>query len=148
VFAAYFTNKLSLPITVTVIIGLGVVFTWAICGNIARYSLFWKMHRIARDNWLAGQSAELRNAYAEDPGCRKYLETKTLSPLTFSPVIVVNALPAIAAILLACWEGRLDWTYVSKVVFAIIFICAVVFVAIIWLKPKSRPRPGATGGVH
>ena len=140
VFAAYFTKNLPLPITVCVIIGLGVVFTWAICGNIARYSLFWKMHRIARDNWLAGQT-KLLEAYKNDLECRKYLETETLPPPTFYPVIVINALPSLAALLLIWWERRLDWIFVSKAVVAMILICGMAFVVIKWLKPKSRPRP-------
>jgi len=49
VFVAYFTDKISLGITVLVVIGLAAVFTIAIWINVVRYSLFWKLHRIARN---------------------------------------------------------------------------------------------------
>ena len=75
-----------------------------------------------------------------DTQCRKYIETKTLPPVTFYPVILINALPAIAAILLVYWEGRLDWIFVGKVVVGMILFCGLAFVVVIWLKPKSRPR--------
>jgi len=103
VFLAYFTCHIPLSIAALVIIGLGVVFTWAMWGNIVRYTLLWKMHRIARDNWLAGQST-LRSALHDDPECKKYLSITTLSPSTFWPVIIINLLPAAAAVLLVLWR--------------------------------------------
>ena len=103
VFLAYFTGKMSLKMSASVIVRLGVVFTLAICSNIKRYRLFWKLHRIARDNWLEGQSA-LGEAFRLDPECEKYLKLKTLPLRAFSPVVVINLLPAFAAVLLLIWR--------------------------------------------
>jgi hypothetical protein len=86
-----------------VIVGLGVVFTLAIWANIARYRLFWKLHRIARDNWLAGQSV-LRQAYRADAECEKYLRLRALPPTAFLPVIIINLVPAAGAVLLFWWR--------------------------------------------
>jgi hypothetical protein len=99
VFLAYFTQKMSLRMAAAVIVALGVVFTLAICSNIMRYRLFWKLHRIARDHWLAGQS-ELREAYRADADCEKYLMLKALPLIAFWPVIIINLLPAAGAVLL------------------------------------------------
>jgi hypothetical protein len=103
VFLAYFTQKMSLRMAAAVIVGLGVVFTLAIWANIARYRLFWKLHRIARDNWLAGQSV-LRQAYRADAECEKYLRLRALPPTAFLPVIIINLVPAAGAVLLFWWR--------------------------------------------
>jgi hypothetical protein len=103
VFLAYFTQKMSLRMAAAVIVGLGVVFTLAIWANIARYRLFWKLHRIARDNWLAGQSV-LRQAYRADAECEKYLRLRALPLTAFLPVIVINLVPAAGAVLLFWWR--------------------------------------------
>jgi hypothetical protein len=103
VFVAYFTDKISLGITVLVVIGLAVVFTIAIVFNIVRYSLFWKLHRIARNRWLQGQT-ELRAALFADPACKKYLEMEEIPFISFAPVVVINLLPAVAALVLRAME--------------------------------------------
>ena len=103
VFLAYFTNKMPLGITVLVVIGLGLVFGWAMWKNIERYVLLWKLHRITRDNWLNGQS-DLRKELVADKQCEDYLNIKEFSPYTFSPVMIINLLPAAAAILLFVWK--------------------------------------------
>jgi hypothetical protein len=103
VFLAYFTQKMSLRMAAAVIVGLGVVFTLAIWANIVRYRLFWKLHRIARDNWLAGQSV-LRQAYRADAECEKYLRLRALPLTAFLPVIIINLLPAAGAMLLFWWR--------------------------------------------
>jgi hypothetical protein len=103
VFLAYFTQKMSLRMAAAVIVGLGVVFTLAIWANIARYRLFWKLHRIARDNWLAGQSV-LRQAYRADAECEKYLRLRALPLTAFLPVIIINLVPAAGAVLLFWWR--------------------------------------------
>jgi hypothetical protein len=103
VFLAYFTQKMSLRMAAAVIVGLGVVFALAIWANIARYRLFWKLHRIARDNWLAGQSV-LRQAYRADAECEKYLRLRALPLTAFFPVIIINLVPAAGAVLLFWWR--------------------------------------------
>jgi hypothetical protein len=103
VFLAYFTQKMSLRMAAAVIVGLGVVFILAIWANIARYRLFWKLHRIARDNWLAGQSV-LRQAYRADAECEKYLRLRALPLTAFLPVIIINLVPAAGAVLLFWWR--------------------------------------------
>jgi hypothetical protein len=103
VFLAYFTQKMSLRMAAAVIVGLGVVFTLAIWANIVRYRLFWKLHRIARDNWLAGQSV-LRQAYRADAECEKYLRLRALPLTAFLPVIIINLVPAAGAVLLFWWR--------------------------------------------
>ena len=104
VFAAYFTKSMSLRMAAAVIVGLSIVFTFAIWANIRRYRLFWKMHRIARDAWLGGQS-ELREAYRANGSCEKYLKRPALPFCAFCPVIIINLLPAIAAVLLLWWRA-------------------------------------------
>jgi hypothetical protein len=103
VFLAYFTQKMSLRMAAAVIVGLGVVFTLAIWANIVRYRLFWKLHRIARDNWLAGQSV-LHQAYRADAECEKYLRLRALPLTAFLPVIIINVVPAAGAVLLFWWR--------------------------------------------
>jgi hypothetical protein len=103
VFLAYYTAKLPLRIVAPVVFVLALVFTWAIWHNIARYKLFWKLHRIARDNWLAGQ-ASLRADFRADADCDRYLRMTTLPPVAFLPVIIINLLPAAAAALLVIWR--------------------------------------------
>jgi hypothetical protein len=103
VFAAYFAKQTSIRMAAAVVVGLGVVFTLAIFFNIVRYRLFWKMHRIARDHWLAGQAA-LRDAYFKDADCRSYLSLSVLPRGALWPVVVINLLPAAAAVLL--WWRR------------------------------------------
>lgn len=98
VFVAYFTDKISLGISVLVVIGLAAVFTIAII-FIVRYSLFWKLHRIARNRWLQGQT-ELRAALFADAGCKKYLEMEQIPLISFAPVVIINVLPALAALVL------------------------------------------------
>jgi hypothetical protein len=105
VFLAYFTAKLPLRITVLVVVGLALVFTGAICFNVARYKLFWKLHRIARDHWFAAGQSKLRGELGADPKCEEYLTTKTLSNWAFAPTVIINLLPAVAAGLLL-WVMR------------------------------------------
>jgi hypothetical protein len=99
VFVAYYAGKMPLKITAWVVVVLSLIFTWAICSNIVRYSLFWKMHRIARNHWLASQS-ELSEAFRRDPACENYLRMTALPRRVFFPVVVISLLPAIAAIIL------------------------------------------------
>ena len=82
VFLAYITDKMPFRYTALMVFVLGVVFTLAIWANISRYRLLWKLHRIARDNWLAEQTA-LRNAFRADADCETYLTTTTLPLLLF-----------------------------------------------------------------
>jgi hypothetical protein len=99
VFVAYFTDKISLGTSVLVVIGLAAVFTIAIGFNIARYSLFWRLHRIARNTWLQGQSA-LRDALFADAECQRYLKMEKIPLIAFVPVVIINLLPAVAALVL------------------------------------------------
>jgi hypothetical protein len=99
VFVAYFTDQISLGIAVLVVIGLAAVFTGAIGCNIVRYSLFWKLHRIARNTWLKGQTG-LRDALFADKECKEYLEMEKLPLIAFLPVIIINLLPAVVAVVL------------------------------------------------
>jgi hypothetical protein len=99
VFLAYYAGKMPLKVTVWVVVLLSLIFTWAICTNILRYRVLWKLHRVARDNWLATQTA-LREQFRADTDCQKYLTMTTLPPLAFLPVVVINLLPAIAAVVL------------------------------------------------
>ena len=117
VFAAYFTKNMSLPMTAVVVVGLSMVFTLAIWFNIRRYRLYWKMHRIARDTWLAEQSA-LREAYSANKACKKYLKLQALPFYAFWPVIVINLLPAVAAVLLF-WrrDTALFFHFINRVPF-------------------------------
>jgi hypothetical protein len=77
---------------------LGGVFLWAIWFNLKRYTLVFRMHQIARDQWLKEQK-KLRDALCEDEDCRKNLTT----PVSFWkynwPTITVNSLPIVAAII-------------------------------------------------
>jgi hypothetical protein len=61
-----------------------------------RYGLF--CTRIARNTWLQGQTA-LRDALFADQDRGTYLEMEKI-PLAFAPVIVINLLPAVAALVL------------------------------------------------
>jgi hypothetical protein len=97
VMLAYFTAKIPLKLAAGAVIGLGLVFTWAILSNVSRYALFWKMHRITRDTWLAGE-ATLLAALRADPDCARYLALTALSAVTFWPLYVINLLPAAVAI--------------------------------------------------
>jgi hypothetical protein len=100
VFLAYFTGHMSLRMSTAVAFLLSVIFTIAILVNVGRYQLFWKMHRIARDHWLSGQST-LRDAYRTDTVCDKYLKLKALPVIrAFGLVILINVLPAFAAVFL------------------------------------------------
>jgi hypothetical protein len=99
VFLAYFTAKLPLRFAAPVVVVLGLVFIWAIWYNVERYKLFWKMHRVVRDDWLAEQT-QLRGKFRTEVDCEKYLTTKTLPGVTFIPLLVINSLPALAAVAL------------------------------------------------
>jgi hypothetical protein len=99
VFLAYFSGHLSLKMSTAVVVGLGIVFAIAIGVNITRYRLLWRLHRVARDTWLAGQSP-LREAYRKDKECEDYLSQKELPYITCLPVIIINLVPALAALLL------------------------------------------------
>jgi hypothetical protein len=108
VFLAYFTHKLSPAIMAVASIGLSGVFTWAIVLNILRYNLLWKLHRITRDQWLAGQCALSANLKTEDnKDCRNYLARKSISLGTFAPVVIVNLLPMAGAIVLLFFPAPL-----------------------------------------
>jgi hypothetical protein len=100
VFLAYFTDKISLGITTLSVVAVGVAFTMAIWSNIVRYRLIWKLHRIARDNWLDTQPA-LREAFRIDADCEIFLSVKIFSwRISFLQTIVINLLPAIVAVAL------------------------------------------------
>ena len=104
VFLAYFSGKMpspSLQITAWVVCGVSVIFTIAIILNACRYNTLWKLHCIARNTWLASQP-ELRQQFREEtnPDLKKYLERTTLGWLAFAPMIVINLLPVVAAIIL------------------------------------------------
>ena len=105
VFLAFFAAKLPLRVAAPTVVVLGLVFIWAIWSNVERYKLFWKMHRIVRDDWLAGQS-QLRTAFRADADCERYVTTRTLPSLTFVPMYVVNVLPALAAVVLVILRIR------------------------------------------
>src|SRR5215475_5466269 len=78
VLLAHFgTNQVPLGHVRWTVIALGVVFTVAIISNAARYHVVWKLHRIARDCWLAGQT-KFREVCDADKGLKKYLNTKEL----------------------------------------------------------------------
>ena len=102
-FLAYFTAQIPLGIMALAVVGLGLIFAWAIWSNIKRYKMLWQLHRITRDHWIAGQPG-LSAAFDNDPDCKKYLASKAFSPLTFLPVIIINSLPALAAVLLVFWR--------------------------------------------
>jgi hypothetical protein len=87
---------LSLAHVKWAIIALSVVFTVAIFLNAARYHVLWKLHRIARDCWLAGQD-KLREAYDAENDVKKYMSMKELPWWTYAPLILINLLPAGAA---------------------------------------------------
>jgi len=63
--------------------------------------LFWKLHRAARDYWFATSSqSKLREELGADKECDEYLKTKELSNKAFAPTVVINLLPAVAAVML------------------------------------------------
>ena len=103
VFLAYVTVKVPFRYAALMVFVLSAVFTCAIWANIRRYRLLWKLHRIARDNWLAEQTA-LRNAFRADADCETYLTTTTLPLHFFLPVTVINLLPAVTAVLVVIWR--------------------------------------------
>jgi hypothetical protein len=96
VLLAHFgTNQVPLPLVKWAIIALGLAFTVAIISNAARYHDVWKLHRIARDCWLAEQ-VKFREACYADKGVKKYLEIKELPLLgSYGPLIAINLLPAV-----------------------------------------------------
>jgi hypothetical protein len=99
--AHYNTDKLSLEITVLLVFVLGVVFLSAIASNVHRYRLLHGLHRIVRGQWLKQDAQrDLQNALSQDPALEKYL-TNPFSPWFFLPVFVINALPALSALLVA-----------------------------------------------
>ena len=99
VFVAYYTHKISLCTAVLVVFGLGAVFVCAIGINVHRYRLLFKIHKVVRDQWLERQT-KLRNALLKDKDCENYLAE--LNPVnTLWPMILINLLPALAAIFLA-----------------------------------------------
>jgi hypothetical protein len=102
-FLAYFTAQIPLGVVALAVVGLGLIFAWAIWSNIKRYKMLWQLHRITRDHWIAGQPG-LSAAFDNDPDCKKYLDSKAFSPRTFLPVIIINSLPALAAVLLVFWR--------------------------------------------
>ena len=55
--------------------------------------------RIAQNTWLQGQTA-LRDALFADQECRTYLEMEKIPLIAFAPVIVINLLLAVAALVL------------------------------------------------
>jgi hypothetical protein len=99
VFLAYFTEKIPNGLATLAIVVISIVFTSVISLNARRHRFFWKMHRIARDCWLAGETS-LANALRADTECRQYLEATTLPWSAYFPVIITNLLPAFAALLL------------------------------------------------
>ena len=99
VFLAYYAGKMPLKVAAPAVVGLGVVFTWAIWTHTLRYMLLWKMHRILRDNWLAGQTALLA-AFHKDPECARYLAIPSLRWFYFVPLHIINLVPAGAAVLI------------------------------------------------
>ena len=103
VFLAYFTDQISLALATLVIVAISLVFTWTISFNVQRYKLFWKMHRIVRDNWLAGQ-ASLAQALRTDTECNQYLGLTALPFGASLQAYIVNLLPALAALLLFFWH--------------------------------------------
>lgn len=99
VFFAFFSKNLPLRVAAPVVVVVTLVFMWAMWGNVKRYSLFWKIHRCARDGWLAGESS-LRTALSRHADCEKYLALEELDRKFFIPLYVVNVLPALAAVAL------------------------------------------------
>jgi hypothetical protein len=103
VFLAKFTHQIPLGLATLVIVAVGFVFTGTIWFNVQRYKLFWKMHRIVRDSWLAGQTP-LATALRADRDCNRYLGLTAPPSLAFLPAYVINLLPALAALLLFIWR--------------------------------------------
>jgi hypothetical protein len=58
--------------------------------------MLFNVHRIVRDEWLKKQKG-LRIALYDDNACKAYL-TSTLPSRTLWPLYVINALPAVSAI--------------------------------------------------
>jgi len=102
VFLAHFAGKMpspSLQLTAWVVGWLSAIFTIAIILNACRYNTLWKLHCIARNTWLEGQP-DLSQRYRTNDDVVDYLQRTTLGWLVFAPMIVINLLPAIAAIVL------------------------------------------------
>lgn len=97
IFLAHFANpdKISIGVTALLVLVVGLVFLSAIWSNGYRYKILFNMHRIARDEWLKKQK-DLRSALYRDSACKKYLTSK--SPISTWPMLVINALPALSAI--------------------------------------------------
>src|SRR4051794_28371947 len=90
VLLAHFgTNQVPLSLVKWTIIALGLVFTVAIISNAARFHGLWKLHRIARDCWLAEQEQDkFREACDADKGAKKYMSIKELPLLgSYGPLI-------------------------------------------------------------
>jgi hypothetical protein len=85
VILAYHTVKVPLKAAAPVVIVPGLVFTWAIWSNVQRYSLLWKIHQIARNHWLNGESP-LSDLLNNDTECKAYLATNELPAETFLPL--------------------------------------------------------------
>jgi hypothetical protein len=106
VLLAHFgTTQVPLPFVKWTIVTLGLVFTVAIILNAARFHNLWKLHRIARDCWLAEQDKEkFREACHADKGVKEYLGIKELPLLgSYGPLIIINFLPAVVV---AFWGLR------------------------------------------
>jgi hypothetical protein len=99
VFLAAFTGSVPNWVAAIVVIVLAVLFIWAILNNTLRYNVLWKMHRVARDKWLATQTA-LDQSLRDDPDITRYLGIHALPRTNFVPLILANFLPALAAGLL------------------------------------------------
>jgi len=103
VFLAYFTHQMPLRFAGPVVVVLAIVFTAAIWTNIVRYKVFWKVHQIARDRWLADQPLLMADL-KQDADCNKYLERTTLPAHAYLPVIIISLSPAAGAV--AATDGR------------------------------------------
>jgi hypothetical protein len=102
VILAYYTADVPIKAAGPAVIVLGLVFTWAIWSNARRYALLWKMHQIARNNWLSGETA-LSHALKAESDCENYLSLRKLPFSAFLPLYVINLLPALVATAALGW---------------------------------------------
>jgi len=93
----YTTDKMPRVIAPLLAIVLGCVFLWAIWFNLRRYTVIFRMHQIARNQWFQKEQKKLRDALYADVHCHKTLTT----PVRFWeynwPLMLINFLPIVAA---------------------------------------------------
>lgn len=97
VLASHYASNIPHWIAPVLGIALGGVFLWAICFNLIRYTLVFRMHQITRNQWLVKEQPGLRDALLEDQDCHKNLTTPVRFWKSAWPPIVINSLPIVAA---------------------------------------------------